>query len=203
MTQFFGDEAVAFLPYSCKVWSDNCGSMKHVERAAHAAGLQYGGLPPGSQSLNDAETAINQIQEKTLGHMAANPDLPHAVVADVMFEATYISNRSAKETRWDRTPYDMLGKGRTPGGAFVKPSRAYDVPIGTRGAVSKIVKKSSSPGVAVKGFYTPPRESWIGLPVPTACEHVGPDWQHAQSVAVRPDNQQWASDQANKPECCV
>ena len=119
-----------------------------VRNAAHAAGLSYKQLPPGSQSLNDAETAINYIQENALAHMAQS-NLPHRVIGDVLWETAYIWNRSAKATRWDRTPYDLLGKGRTPDGEYVKPSRAYDVAIGSYGAIHKIVKKQPSPGISI------------------------------------------------------
>ena len=148
MKQWIADEGVAHRPYPCTVHSDGCGSMVHVRNAAHTAGLKYVQLPPGSQSLNDAETAINYIQENALAHMAES-NLPHRVVPDILWETSYIWNRSAKATRWDCTPYDLLGKGRTPDGVVVKPSRAYDVPIGSFGAVTKIEKKSPAPGISI------------------------------------------------------
>ena len=43
------------LPYSCVVYSDGCGSMRHVEIAAVTMGLQHAYIPPHEQSLNEAE----------------------------------------------------------------------------------------------------------------------------------------------------
>ena len=43
------------LPYSCLVYSDGCGSMRHVEIAAVTMGLQHAYIPPHEQSLNEAE----------------------------------------------------------------------------------------------------------------------------------------------------
>ena len=45
------------LPYSCLVYSDGCGSMRHVEIAAVTMGLQHAYIPPDphEQSLNEAE----------------------------------------------------------------------------------------------------------------------------------------------------
>ena len=85
----------------------------------------------------------------------AESNFPIGCVADVMFETTYVWNRSAKETRENRTPYDLLGKGRTPEGVYIKPSRAYDVEIGAYGAVSKIEKQSKSPGISIYGGTDP------------------------------------------------
>ena len=43
------------LPYSGLVYSDGCGSMRHVEIAAVTMGLQHAYLPPHERSLNEAE----------------------------------------------------------------------------------------------------------------------------------------------------
>jgi hypothetical protein len=43
------------LPYSCLVYSDGCGSMRHVEIAVVTMGLQHAYIPLHEQSLNEAE----------------------------------------------------------------------------------------------------------------------------------------------------
>ena len=45
------------LPYKCTVYSDGCGSMKHVKDSAIKMGIDYVKIPPRDQSLNEAESA--------------------------------------------------------------------------------------------------------------------------------------------------
>ena len=44
------------LPYSCRVYTDECGSMAHVEIAAALMGVGHAYIPPDEHSLNEAET---------------------------------------------------------------------------------------------------------------------------------------------------
>ena len=43
------------LAYHCRIISDGCGSMAHVEAAACLAGIDHAYTPPHEASLNEAE----------------------------------------------------------------------------------------------------------------------------------------------------
>jgi hypothetical protein len=43
------------LDYPCRVFTDGCGSMAHVELAASLMGIDHQYVPPHQQSLNEAE----------------------------------------------------------------------------------------------------------------------------------------------------
>lgn len=68
------------LPYSCRIWTDGCGSMKHVENAAIQAGIDHAYTPPEEPSLNEAEKVCNFMWAAARAHMASSKG-PHYLFA--------------------------------------------------------------------------------------------------------------------------
>lgn len=96
------------LPYSCRVWTDGCGSMVHVELTAALMGLDHSYIPPHEQSLNEAEKICNTIwatAEAQLLHAKA----PDTLLAESVGYALYVDMRTATTPGRDyMTPYEII-----------------------------------------------------------------------------------------------
>ena len=60
------------LPYKCTVYSDGCGSMKHVKDSTVKMGIDYVKIPPQDQSLNEAEKVCNFMWASARTHWCAS-----------------------------------------------------------------------------------------------------------------------------------
>jgi hypothetical protein len=69
-------EGIHKLPYSCRVYTDGCGSMHHVKAMASVLGIDHQFIPPHQQSLNEAKKVADSIWADThaamLHHNAPN-----------------------------------------------------------------------------------------------------------------------------------
>jgi hypothetical protein len=101
------------LPYQCTVYSDGCGSMKHVEIAAVLMGINHVYIPPHEQSLNEAEKIFHTIWDDAAAIMH-RAQAPSYLFAEAVSYAMYVDLRSATTKSRDFvTPYEMI-KGAAP-----------------------------------------------------------------------------------------
>ena len=56
------------LTYPCRVYSDGCGSMKHVEDDASQVGIDHAYIPPHQASLNEAEKVADHMWASARAH---------------------------------------------------------------------------------------------------------------------------------------
>ena len=106
-------EGIHKLPYSCRVYTDGCGSMNHVRDAASALGIDHQFIPPHQQSLNEAEKVADTIwadARAAITHHNA-PDHLFSLMVDY---AMYTDIRTATTaSRGWKTPYE-LSRGTQP-----------------------------------------------------------------------------------------
>ena len=101
------------LPYACRVYSDGCGSMVHVEVAAALMGIDHAYIPPHEQSLNEAEKICLRIWDDAAALMSRSQAPPY-LFAEAVSYALYIDLRSSTTaSRGFRTPYEII-KGSIP-----------------------------------------------------------------------------------------
>ena len=100
-------EGVHKLPYRCRVFTDGCGSMKHVADIAVALGIDHQYIPPHQQSLNEAE----KVCDSTFAEVRAVMDHHNAPAHwfGLMLDyAIYTDIRTATTaSREWKTPYEM------------------------------------------------------------------------------------------------
>ena len=69
-------EGIHKLPYSCRVYSDGCGSMNHVASMASMLSIDHQFIPPHQQSLNEVEKVADSTwadaRAATIHHKAPN-----------------------------------------------------------------------------------------------------------------------------------
>jgi len=59
------------LPYTCRAWTDGCGSMAHVKDAAIRLGIDHAYTPPREPSLNEAEKVCSTMLVAARTHIRA------------------------------------------------------------------------------------------------------------------------------------
>jgi hypothetical protein len=96
------------LDYSCRVWTDGCGSMNLVKAAASRAGLDHAFVPPHQQSLNEAEKVCDQMFAAARAHMV-HSQAPDSLFSKAVDFAIYSDARtSTTESRGWVTPYEAV-----------------------------------------------------------------------------------------------
>ena len=96
------------LPYSCRIWTDGCGSMVHAANAATQAGIDHAYTPPREPSLNEAEKVCNFMWSATRAHMATSK-APHHLFAEAVSYSIYTDIRTATTaSRSWKTPYELI-----------------------------------------------------------------------------------------------
>ena len=82
------------LPYKCTVYSDGCGSMKHVKDSAIKMGIDYVKIPPRDQSLNEAEKVCNFMWAASGTHLIKTW-APRSLMPFAVEYAMYVDLRMA------------------------------------------------------------------------------------------------------------
>ena len=96
------------LEYPCRVWSDGCGSMAHVELAASKVGIDHAYIPPHQQSLNEAEKVADQMWAAARAHIL-HSNAPAKLFGKAVDFAIYSDIRTATTaSRGWLTPYEMV-----------------------------------------------------------------------------------------------
>jgi hypothetical protein len=125
------------LPYACTVYSDGCGSMALVEKAAVRLGINHAYIPPHEQSLNEAEKVCNFMWAAARAHLWTS-QAPPVLEAEAVSYAMYVDMRMATTaSRGWKTPLEII-KGVKP--SLLKLHRFYTmafvaVPKGKRTTV--------------------------------------------------------------------
>jgi hypothetical protein len=100
-------EGMHKLPYTCRVYSDGCGSMKHVEDTAVLMGIDHQYIPPHQQSLNEAEKVCDSIFAETRAAMVHH-NVPYAWFSLMVDFAMYTDIRTATTaSRGWMTPHEI------------------------------------------------------------------------------------------------
>ena len=127
------------LPYSCRIWTDGCGSMAHVKDAAIRLGIDHAYTPPREPSLNEAEKVCNTMWAAARAHLATTGAPSHLFALAVEY-SMYMDLRTATTAsrKW-KTPFELI-KGFQPG--IAKLHRFYtqafvNVPLSKRKALEK------------------------------------------------------------------
>jgi site-specific DNA-cytosine methylase len=95
------------LPYRCRVYSDGCGSMKHVELMCERFGIDHQYIPPHQQSLNEAEKVCDYSWAAARAHMDQSRAPDHWFSKAVDF-ALYTDARTATTAnRGWLTPFEL------------------------------------------------------------------------------------------------
>ena len=96
------------LPYSCLVYSDGCGSMKHVRATATRMGLNHAFVPPNEASLNEAEKVCNYAWA-TARVLLLHSSAPMREEPEAVDMALYVHLRMASTAsrKW-LTPYEII-----------------------------------------------------------------------------------------------
>ena len=96
------------LPYLCRVYTDGCGSMVHVEIAAVLMGLDHAYIPPYMQSLNEAEKICYSIWDDAAAVMHASL-APSKLFSEAVSYCMYVNMRTATTaSRGFKTPYEII-----------------------------------------------------------------------------------------------
>ena len=96
------------LNYPCRVFTDGCGSMAHVELAACLMGVDHQYNPPHQQSLNEAENVDDQVWASARTHMARS-NAPDRLFSKCIDYVIYIDARMSTTADRDwKTPYEMV-----------------------------------------------------------------------------------------------
>lgn len=96
------------LPYHCRVYSDGCGSMMHVEVAAVMLGIDHAYIPPHEQSLNEAEKIFLNTWDDTAALMLRS-GAPLRLFAECVSFALYVHLRMATTaSRQFKTPLEII-----------------------------------------------------------------------------------------------
>ena len=137
------------LHYPCRIFTDGCCSIAHVELAASLMGIDHQYIPPHQQSLNEAEKVAGQswASARALMEHAQAPDRLFARCVDyVMYVDWRVATTAGRS--W-LTPYEIC-KGVTP--SISKLHRWY-----TKCNVT--VPKSKRRALAKKGLHNQRTES--------------------------------------------
>ena len=100
------------LPYSCLVYSDGCGPMRHAEIAAVTMGLQHAYVPPHEQSLNEAEKICLVIWDDATALMirADGIHVSPRLFNEAMSYSLYLDLRmSTTASCGFKTPLEIIG----------------------------------------------------------------------------------------------
>ena len=93
--------------YSCRVYSDGCGSMVHVKQCATKMGIDHAYVPPHQQSLNEAEKVVDQIFGSARALMARS-QAPDKYFGFAVKYSVYVDARTATtSSRAYKTPYEL------------------------------------------------------------------------------------------------
>ena len=96
------------LEYPCRVWSDGCGSMVHVEHSASRVGIDHAYISPHQQSLNEAEKVADLMWAAARAHMLQS-QAPEKLFSKAIDFAIYSDMRTATTaSRGWLTPYEMV-----------------------------------------------------------------------------------------------
>jgi hypothetical protein len=100
-------EGIHKLPYSCRVYSDGCGSMNHVASMASMLGIDHQFIPPHQQSLNEAEKVADSTWADARAAMIHHkaPDAWFSLMIDLAMY-TDIRTSTTANRNW-QTPYEM------------------------------------------------------------------------------------------------
>jgi site-specific DNA-cytosine methylase len=108
------------MDYKCTVYTDGCGSMRHVASTALRMGINHQYVPPHEQSLNEAEKVCDRMWAAArvlLLHSGQSPSLMFKAVSYAM----YVDMRMASgPSRGWLTPYEMI-KGHPPSIEHLRP----------------------------------------------------------------------------------
>ena len=98
------------LPYSCLVYSDGCGSMRHVKIAAVTMGLQHAYIPPHEQSLNEAEKICLVTWDDAAALMIRADGISSCLFNQAVSYSLYVDMRNASNTasRGFKTPLEII-----------------------------------------------------------------------------------------------
>ena len=94
--QIVSPNGVHKVQYSCRVYSDGCGSTVHVKHVAINMGIDHAYVPPHQQSLNEAEKLADRMFEsaRTLVFHSKAPDwsfglaLQYSIYVDIRSSTT-------------------------------------------------------------------------------------------------------------------
>jgi hypothetical protein len=96
------------LPYSCRIYTDGCGSMIHVEVAAVLMGIDHANIPPYMQSLNEAEKICYSIWDDAAAIMHKS-QAPSKLFNEAVSYCLYVNMRTATTaSRGYKTPYEII-----------------------------------------------------------------------------------------------
>ena len=140
IVSFFG---IHKLDYHCRVFTDGCGSMVHVEDTAEMCGVDHAYIPPHQQSLNEAEKVADQsfASARALMVHSKAPDKLFGKALDYVLYTDFRTATTASR-EW-KTPFEMV-RGIQP--SITKLHRFY-----TRCFVG--VPKSKRKALADKGLH--------------------------------------------------
>ena len=100
-------EGIHKLPYKCRVYTDGCGSMAHVETTAEKLGIDHQYIPPHQQSLNEAEKVCDSIFAETRAAMLHH-NMPSHWFSLIVDLAMYTDIRTATTaSRGWKTPHEI------------------------------------------------------------------------------------------------
>ena len=127
------------LDYTRTVYTDGCGSMRHVRDSAIQIGMNHIFIPPYTQSLNEAERIADRAFAAARVNLACTPALP-SHMAMALDHVCYMKLRMATTAsrNW-LTPYQII-KGYAPSITHCVPffSKAFvTVPKEKRGVMKK------------------------------------------------------------------
>ena len=150
------------LPYHCRVWSDGCGSMVHVQDSAVKLGIDHAYTPPREPSLNEAEKVCNTMWAAARTHIALSKS-PVTLFAECVSYSMYIDMRIATTlSREWKTPFELLKEIQP---SLLKLQRWYtksfvNIPKGKRSSLqAKGVYDRAEPGRMI-GYHSPFSSVW-------------------------------------------
>ena len=111
--KFVATNQIHVLDYPRMVYTDGCGSMKHLRTAATKCGINHTYIPAYTQSLNEAERIADRAFAAARVHLASTGAPPeHMIYA--LDHVCYMKLRMATSARrgW-LTPYEII-KGKRP-----------------------------------------------------------------------------------------
>jgi hypothetical protein len=112
---------IHLLPYERTIYTDGCGSMRHVRDRAVTMGINHVFIPPYDQSLNEAERIADRAFATARTHLVST-GATEAHTALAVDHACYMKLRMATTAkRGYLTPYEII-KG-------VKPNIAHCMPF--------------------------------------------------------------------------
>ena len=99
---------VHLMPYSCTIYTDNCGSMNHLKDAAIEMGINHCFTPPHEQSLNEAEKVVDQV-ESVARVLMTSTGAPSTLRSFAISYVMYVDLRMASAaSKGGLTPYESI-----------------------------------------------------------------------------------------------